>query len=268
MYNVIKEEIEHGIKIGVSSSFGGSNFHLVLGIMLGVRNSVCLYSPLKRKICEDDFSVEVKFIIPDFKIEDDSQQQQKQPTIFLDYAPRVFQAIRKHYGIQEHEYLMSLGFDQVVGNLLFGKLSTLSELNSEGKSGSHFFYSHDGKFMIKCIPSREFNAFKKVLSKFYAHLLNNPKTLINRFLGCFEYDGLGYVVTQNLFCTSLEIHEIYDLKGSTISRSNPNGRVKKDNDLKTKIDLFQEQYQEMLTILNSDLDVSFVLFDSLPVASI
>eukprot|EP01097_Dermamoeba_algensis_P002731 TRINITY_DN2075_c0_g1_i1.p1 TRINITY_DN2075_c0_g1~~TRINITY_DN2075_c0_g1_i1.p1 ORF type:complete len:299 (+),score=47.29 TRINITY_DN2075_c0_g1_i1:310-1206(+) len=55
-----------------------------------------------------------------------------------DYAPRVFQNIRLLSGISNGEFLASLGVAQVFHNILFGHLTTLSELSSEGKSGSFF----------------------------------------------------------------------------------------------------------------------------------
>lgn len=42
-------------------------------------------------------------------------------------------------------YLRSIGPENLVGNLLMGNLSNLREKCSSGKSGSFFYYSHDGK---------------------------------------------------------------------------------------------------------------------------
>ena len=62
---------------------------------------------------------------------------------------------------------MSLGPEQVLGNLLIGRLSTLSEKISDGKSGSFFFFSHDGKFMAKTISKGEGNNFRNLLPHYY-----------------------------------------------------------------------------------------------------
>ena len=42
---------------------------------------------------------------------------------------------------------------QVIGGLLMGDMRGLAERVSEGRSGSLFYYSHDGKFMVTLPPS-------------------------------------------------------------------------------------------------------------------
>lgn len=63
---------------------------------------------------------------------------------------------------------LSLGPEQILGNLLVGNLSSLSEKISDGKSGSFFFYSHDGKFLVKTIHDSEKNTLKQILPYYYA----------------------------------------------------------------------------------------------------
>lgn len=70
---------------------------------------------------------------------------------FIDYAPMVFRKIREFYGISAQKYLQSVGPEQLVGNMVLGNLSSLSELCSEGKSGAFFYYTADGRFMIKTV---------------------------------------------------------------------------------------------------------------------
>lgn len=61
---------------------------------------------------------------------------------------------------------------------MFGNLSSLKEKVSSGKSGSFFYYSFDDKYMFKTIPKDEFMFFRKIISKYYIHLKNNPDSLI------------------------------------------------------------------------------------------
>lgn len=56
-------------------------------------------------------------------------------------------------GIDETSYMFSLGPEQLLGNMMLGNLSSLSMSLSEGKSGSFFFTSHDGRFLVKTISS-------------------------------------------------------------------------------------------------------------------
>ncbi len=50
---------------------------------------------------------------------------------------------------------MSMGLTQLMGGLLLGDVNGLSELVSEGKSGSFFYYSADAKYLVKTISNSE-----------------------------------------------------------------------------------------------------------------
>lgn len=73
---------------------------------------------------------------------------------FIDYCPKVFFYVRKWFGIDNQHYLKSIGLENLVGNLLLGNLSTLTDQTSEGKSGSFMYYTEDSKLIVKSI-SRE-----------------------------------------------------------------------------------------------------------------
>lgn len=59
---------------------------------------------------------------------------------FTDYFPVIFKDIRRLSGINEACYMLSLGIEQLLGNLLMGNLSSFSIQGSEGRSGSFFYY--------------------------------------------------------------------------------------------------------------------------------
>lgn len=61
---------------------------------------------------------------------------------------------------------------------------TLTELCSTGKSGSFFYYTTDGKFMLKTIRKDEFKLMKSILKQYYDHLtIENPDSMISRIYG-------------------------------------------------------------------------------------
>ena len=115
-----------------------------------------------------------------------------------------------------------------VGNIIMGTLSTLTELYSEGKSGSFFYYSFDGKYMVKTISHTEHRFFRHILEKYYSHMVQNRDTMLVRFLGAHKIrqgkhskvgsKSIYFVVMGNLFDTPLKIHRRYDLKGSWVGR--------------------------------------------------
>ena len=54
---------------------------------------------------------------------------------------------------------------------------------SSGKSGSFFFYTSDGKYMIKTIKKEEFNLLMDTLSDYYDYIIKNPDTFLSRYYG-------------------------------------------------------------------------------------
>jgi 1-phosphatidylinositol-4-phosphate 5-kinase len=130
---------------------------------------------------------------------------------FKDYAPVAFLYLRRMFGVNEFDFLLS-----VCGNTNF------IEFISNAKSGQFFFYSSDGKYMIKtmtnteckflrrseyllydhlvagpsilymyfgCISSRTHHNCRRtstVLPHYYRHCTQNPNTLITKFLGMYR----------------------------------------------------------------------------------
>jgi len=155
-------------------------------------------------------------------------------TRFIDYSPMVFQRIRRSFGIQNDEYLRSVGPERLLGNMVLGNLASLSELTSEGKSGAFFYYTADGKYMMKTVTKKEYRLLRSMLKRYYEHITDNPETLIVRFLGlhCLSVHmqrrvneafssrtKLYFVVMANMFNAPFEVHRKYDLKGSWVGRT-------------------------------------------------
>ena len=110
------------------------------------------------------------------------------------------------------DYLMSLTSKYI-----------LSELGSPGKSGSFFYFSRDYKYIIKTIHHAEHKLLRKILPEYYAHIEKNPNTLLSQFYGLHRVKipygrKIHFVVMNNLFPPHRDIHQTFDLKGSTIGR--------------------------------------------------
>ena len=102
----------------------------------------------------------------------------------------------------------------------------LSELGSPGKSGSFFYFSRDYRFIIKTIRHEEHKFLRSVLKDYVNHVRNNPHTLLSRFYGLHRVKmphgrKIHFVIMNNLFPPHRDIHETYDLKGSTVGRYAP-----------------------------------------------
>jgi len=59
----------------------------------------------------------------------------------------------------------------MLGHFLMGQLSTLDEVASSGRSGSFFFKSEDGRYLVKTLPFEEYDFFKRNLIQFYRVIL-------------------------------------------------------------------------------------------------
>ena len=95
---------------------------------------------------------------------------------------------------------------------------------SEGRSGSFFYFSHDGRFMVKTIVSEERDALCRMLPAYLKHIRNNPDTLLCRLLGLYTLqdtvkgESYHFVTMASVFDTDLRIHERFDLKVSVCGR--------------------------------------------------
>lgn len=139
---------------------------------------------------------------------------------FKDYAPWVFRELREDcFHLDPADYLLSLTAQYI-----------LSELGSPGKSGSFFYFSRDYRFIIKTIRHAEHKFLRSILKRYHAHIRANPHTLLSRFYGLHRVKlprgrKIHFVIMNNLFPAHKDIHESYDLKGSTVGRLYPEERA-------------------------------------------
>mmetsp|Transcript_4254 Transcript_4254/g.8143 ORF Transcript_4254/g.8143 Transcript_4254/m.8143 type:complete len:522 (+) Transcript_4254:151-1716(+) len=145
---------------------------------------------------------------------------------FKAYAPHIFSKIRDFAGVEKQRFLHS-----ICGN------DSFIEFVSNAKSGQFFFYSHDGRYMIKTQTQEEKNFLRHILPHYFLHLKENPHSFITHFYGMYrvKIPDLGksvhFVIMKSVFNTEKEIHKIWDLKGSTLGRRAKRGDgVRKDLD--------------------------------------
>lgn len=201
--------------------FGHERWDLVMNMMIGIR-----ISSMKEF---DEATIPNYFEHKDILELPNAHDQRK--VIFKNYAPVIFRNIRSYYGIKPNEYMTSIGPEQVISNMVLGNLSTLSELLSEGKSGSLFYFTSNGKYIIKTICKSTYNLSKAMLPKYYTYIKSNPDTLLTRLYGIhsIQYDNklknhkkkIYFIVMNNFFSSAVEIHRRYDIKGSLVGRTVP-----------------------------------------------
>eukprot|EP00760_Papus_ankaliazontas_P031570 PhM_4_TR5341/c0_g1_i1/m.32623/K00889/PIP5K; 1-phosphatidylinositol-4-phosphate 5-kinase len=181
--------------------------------------------------------------------------------LFADYAPQLFHNIRTKYGIDDESYLSSLGIEQLAKSLMIGRLTSLYEMSSSGRSGSFFFMSYDSRYILKTLPQSESVMLRKILPHYYRHMMDNPDTLVTRFYGLHALvrgnEKIPFVVMGNVFHQLKPIHTVFDLKGSTVNRSTPMqkrgaGVALKDLDFNRKLVMDRDTHDRLVRQINTD----------------
>lgn len=150
----------------LSVHFGHENWNLILNLMLGLRKAVFSIQPLfyGAKVLRSEFSdTYLHEILSSRSTNFDS----KKAYLIKDYAPSIFLRIRRKYRVSNQEYARSVGPENLIGNMVLGRLNSLTELGSSGKSGSFFYYTHDCNYMIKTISPDEAELLRKLLPRYF-----------------------------------------------------------------------------------------------------
>ncbi|EGR34874.1 phosphatidylinositol-4-phosphate 5-kinase, putative [Ichthyophthirius multifiliis] len=212
--------------------FGHQDWNLVLNMMIGIRTSVFQNSYIiKQEIQQKDFKDKFIYELLPKKLPIQKQQLYK-AYIFYDYYPCIFQYIRFLYNISDEQYLKSIGLDQLFISLAKGDFNGFRQLTSQGKSGSFFYYTSDGKITIKTISKSEFKYLKAIIQNYFNHLKTNKQSLIIKFFGLHKIkvrmkknlyqQAIFFVVMGNIFDNCKDFISKYDLKGSIYGRKTNN----------------------------------------------
>ena len=206
-----EEEDDDRVIVGKKVEEGHVNWVTAYNMLTGIRFTVSrTNAKMDRELTEADFSAKHKlsFDVTGNELTPSAKYDFK----FKDYAPWVFRRLRAIFGLDPADYLMSLTSKYI-----------LSELGSPGKSGSFFYFSRDYKYIIKTIHHAEHKLLRKILREYYNHVVENPNTLMSQIYGLHRVKipygrKIHFMVMNNLFPPHRDIHQTFDLKGSTVGR--------------------------------------------------
>lgn len=209
-------------------------WNLVINIMIGINKATrALWDIEEHTLTKADYKMRDKYELS-YKRSISDNLDSRKTISFYSFAPYVFAEIRRFYKIESDSFLNSIGADSLINNLVRGEAKAYRELFSTGKSGSFFFYSIDGKYVIKTVRDDEYKFLMKILMNYHKHLIDNPKSLLPKFFGMHEiiHDKKGWrgcgcrpsqhlylIIMDNIFVTDRNIQRRFDLKGSTFKRS-------------------------------------------------
>lgn len=232
-----------------------NDWTLIMNMMIGIQRSINSTScDINSDYSSSEFIFKSKLQLPG--------KNNKLNFHFTDYAPNIFYRLRNHFDVTSNEYIQSLGVEKIVSSLMNNEFSSLSGQCSSGKSGSFFFYSADGRYLLKTITINEYSLLRKILPDYFFHMLRNPSSYLTKFYGLYKIVGnntVYFVVMGNTFCTDLEINRKFDLKGSTYGRTtNPNADwsvARKDLDFKESIRVGHKAKKRILEQIEADVEL-------------
>ena len=173
----IPSQTLNSVRKQISIYFGHPNWNLVLNMMIGIRSAVKKVYRHGMELEEQDFKIKSAFEIIDKR---SKEFDKRKSCKFYDYAPKVFEKLRNIFGIENEFYLRSIGPEQLLGDIIMGNLSSLTQFCSSGKSGSLFYYSFNGRFILKTISQNEFFFFRQILKNYYLYFNRKKDSLITK----------------------------------------------------------------------------------------
>ena len=212
-------------------------YTLSIAVMIGVRTSISRTNtelnsgPGRRWVRPADFRATEKYEFRPKGAGPLPPHQLAHTFKFKDYSPVVFAYLRRLSGVNEFDFLLS-----VCGNANF------IEFISNAKSGQFFFYSSDGRYMIKTMTNAESKFLRRMLPSYFKHCCENPNTMVTRFFGMYRVKlyhlrrNVKFVIMNSVYYTDKNLQTFYDLKGSSLGRdAKPGQAVLKDNDLRKNL---------------------------------
>ena len=217
------------------------SFKLLLNMIMGIQIAVQSIPNFHIKNNEDLSKYMTNML---YSIQTINFGKKKEEVFILkEFAGIIFNNIRLYLGYDKDDFISSISPQDFITELMISNQTIFEELCSTGKSGSLFYYTRDGKFIVKTIKKDEYKFIKQILPDYFRHLKTYPLSLLPKFLGCYvltrkvkkKRDKIYFIVMINVFATSKHIHIRYDLKGSRVGRRVLTG--KRDAEIMAKGDL-------------------------------
>ena len=144
--NGVVREGDDGVAVGIEEGKGRGG-----GTAVGVEATRMSRAP-KTSLTKDDFSNTGEISFPPRGSSSTPPHNLSHTFRFKTYAGSCFASLRLLFGIRTEKFLNS-----ICGN------SNFIEFVSNAQSGQFFFYSHDGKYMIKTMTSSEARFLQSIL---------------------------------------------------------------------------------------------------------
>ncbi|CAF3921185.1 unnamed protein product [Rotaria sp. Silwood2] len=143
---------------------------------------------------------------------DEKTSETTTPIEITTYAPIAFEYIRTIIGITANDFQSS-----------FERGELINFVNT-GRSGSQMYKTQDDTYIIKTLRDHEAKLLIRILAGLYLHY-SHKSSLMTRYVGLYSVNMCS-IVSSEIYCvimlnnlpSILNIHELYDLKGSSVGR--------------------------------------------------
>ncbi|KAJ9171463.1 hypothetical protein P3X46_014830 [Hevea brasiliensis] len=130
-----------------------------------------------------------------------------------DYCPDVFRNIQEMNSVNHADYMMLLCANNI-----------LREVSLPGKAGRVFVLSTNDHIVIKTLKKSELKVILDALPNYYFHMMKYPSSVILTLYGLHSVRQVGglkvyFVVFANPIPLDMNIHDVYNLKGSSKGRT-------------------------------------------------
>ena len=137
------------------------SFKILLNMIMGIQIAVKSTPNYKIDDEKEDLKKYLNSMI--YSVQTINFSINKQETFFLkEYAGIIFNNIRRYLGFEKDAFISSISPQDFITELMISSQTIFEELCSTGKSGSLFYYTRDGKFIVKTIGRGEYKFLKKI----------------------------------------------------------------------------------------------------------
>eukprot|EP01083_Nonionella_stella_P039609 107717_1 len=211
---------------------------IIRSILKGIQN-IMIYNAKKTHNINIYMNSKDQINIDDEKLKEECLsstkiKQENNEFEFEEYAHLIFDLLRRQFDLKSFKYLYKLfgielcnpkkGHKNMVDIELFEYATKhfWKSLITNSASGQLFYRSKDNLFIIKQVKQNEWNFLRQsFLFHYFRHIQANKDSLLTKILGLYRINNIYFIIMKNIYYAPLhplQMHKVYDLKGSTHKR--------------------------------------------------
>lgn len=237
----------------------------VLRGILHLNRGACEHDALKYSDIKQAMRAEIMpFLLQGIKGLDTTYQEQKQE-LHDDAIASTSSSRRLRF--DPHKEVVFRQIRSLLGVKL-GKLNGIKQEKSKdgGKTDAFMYWTDESpsQFIFKTMTKTEKEVLEGICADYAQFLAENPKSLLPKIVGCFSihFDSqeITFMMMKNILATDKKLHQLFDLKGSTVDRTvkDPTKSVLKDNDLRAQGSLHFHPITRRAFLEQIDQDTEFL----------